>query len=362
VVVQTWSWRLANNPSNTNSAFGEGAIIYAQWTDVRRASSRSKYQMLPEQRVWRASELKADATKLLSEAQADEKNCDERGAMKTALAAAASGGAAASTAGAASEAGPDPKSPDGRGKASPAALSPPGSAKKTPVSKHGAKSPAASKKGAAAGSAKKKTPAKPKPPPKPLLNSALLFLKPEVAASAPALAMVRGVLAGHGLQVVEQGVVGAAAVASQGLVDKHYGAIAAKALKQKPSELVLSAEQRKLFEAELKVGWFDALSRRVLVNANTAEVEVESLKAAALKRLRGTSAPAAAAAAAGPAAAGDTAAGSVASEAEKKPVLEASTDLAEESAVQGTSSSTAKGKEEEAALLVAVERVTFASM
>ena len=50
VVIESWSWRLAN---------GKGATVFSQWADVRRAPQRTKNQMLPEQRVWRAEEVPA---------------------------------------------------------------------------------------------------------------------------------------------------------------------------------------------------------------------------------------------------------------------------------------------------------------
>ena len=62
VVIESWSWRLAN---------GRGATVFSQWSDVRRAPSRTKNQMLPEQRVWRAEERKKDAQTLFIAAGKD---------------------------------------------------------------------------------------------------------------------------------------------------------------------------------------------------------------------------------------------------------------------------------------------------
>ena len=134
-----------------------GATVYAQWSDLRRAPSRSKFQMLPEQRVWRALELKEEATTLFTAALQDERAQVEWADAEKALREKTAGGAPAAT--------PSP-SP---GKAAEAKAGP---GKVKAVAKAAA--------------------AKPKTKPAPL-NSALVFLKPGTAEHPAACALAREV-------------------------------------------------------------------------------------------------------------------------------------------------------------------------
>ena len=232
VMIKTWSWRMAS---------GEGATVIARWSDVRRARVRAKYQMLPEQRVWRAQELKDQAKLLFEEAAQEEKGEKAwRDFEKEHL----SGGTDSSSS----------------------------SSSKKSVAKAGAakSSPAKKKTDAAVDRIKK------------LKNSALVFLKPEVTgcgdeAKARVLDLVRGKFEASGLAVTEEGQVSGEVVARQGLIDTHYGAIATKAVKTFTHQLELTLQQRNEFQLQFGLTWYDSIKSKQLVNAQQASDEVKQL-------------------------------------------------------------------------------------
>ena len=251
VVAETWSWRLAN---------GKGAMVYAQWGDVRRAPGRTKYQMLPEQRVWRPLEVKEQATKLLTAAMEDER-CQAAWSEHEAGEAAAAAAEAATAEAAVAAAVNGDCNDEAKASAVPA----------SPTAAAAAAAVSPKKKAASAAKAAVKAA-------KPLANSAVLLLFPATAADATAVALVKRRLADvGGLRVVEEGRVSGETVAKERLVETHLLCAAAKRAESlKPYQLEASPAERKAFEEAFGVGWFDAMQAKALVNAAQAEAELAS--------------------------------------------------------------------------------------
>jgi hypothetical protein len=140
--------------------------------------------MLPEQRVWRALELKAEAQKLFHAAQADEKMVVEYETYLQQMA----------------------------------------------------------EKADADGDKKKKSTL-----PKAVLgvnNTAFVFVKPHATAhgNTTVIELVRDRLLGHGITVKQEGEIDGTAIANGQLVDQHYYAIANRALLTAPTDLSVSFE------------------------------------------------------------------------------------------------------------------------
>ena len=71
-----------------------------------------------------------------------------------------------------------------------------------------------------------------------LKNTALLFIKPH-AVQRGVKDLVAKKLSMSGINVVRSGQIEAQAIDLGGLIDTHYGAIASRAMRQRPSELLV---------------------------------------------------------------------------------------------------------------------------
>jgi len=97
-------------------------------------------------------------------------------------------------------------------------------------------------------------------------NSAFVFVKP--AAVTPAtLALVEEKFRSFGIRVTGKGSLGAKAIDEQQLIDNHYGAIASKAVKLKPSELNVSEKAQAEFKETFGMDWADAIAKGLVYNA-----------------------------------------------------------------------------------------------
>jgi len=100
-------------------------------------------------------------------------------------------------------------------------------------------------------------------------NSAVLFIKPHAVTQA-VQDLVKDRLAAASIAIVRTGCIYADTIDKRGLIDTHYGAIASRALKESPQDLVVSESARKEFESIFRLSWEDALSRGLVFNAAEA--------------------------------------------------------------------------------------------
>jgi len=105
--------------------------------------------------------------------------------------------------------------------------------------------------------------------PPPVENSAFLFIKPHAVTQA-VQDLVKEKLTASGLVIVSTGVVAAETIDTQGFIDTHYGAIASRALKQKPSELVVQDGAKQEFEKLWGLSWESALEQGLVYNSAEA--------------------------------------------------------------------------------------------
>jgi len=86
--------------------------------------------------------------------------------------------------------------------------------------------------------------------------------------------LVKEKLTAKKITILRTGFVEAETIDKLGFIDTHYGAIAARALKQKPAELVVQAEAKQAFEKLWGIAWDGAVSKGLVYNAADAAIEL----------------------------------------------------------------------------------------
>jgi len=97
-------------------------------------------------------------------------------------------------------------------------------------------------------------------------SSAFVFIKPH-AVTDEVKALVKKKLAEAGISVVSEGSIAAEKIDKEQLIDTHYGAIASKAMKQKPSALTVQPKAQDEFKKAFGMSWSDALAKGLVYNA-----------------------------------------------------------------------------------------------
>jgi len=97
-------------------------------------------------------------------------------------------------------------------------------------------------------------------------SSAFVFIKPH-AVTDEVKALVLKELSAAGISVKSEGSIPAEVIDKEQLIDTHYGAIAAKAVKQKPATLTVQPKAQAAFEKAFGLSWSDALSKGLVFNA-----------------------------------------------------------------------------------------------
>eukprot|EP00429_Kryptoperidinium_foliaceum_P134161 CAMPEP_0176281234 /NCGR_PEP_ID=MMETSP0121_2-20121125/50193_1 /TAXON_ID=160619 /ORGANISM="Kryptoperidinium foliaceum, Strain CCMP 1326" /LENGTH=311 /DNA_ID=CAMNT_0017621569 /DNA_START=53 /DNA_END=985 /DNA_ORIENTATION=- len=97
-------------------------------------------------------------------------------------------------------------------------------------------------------------------------SSAFVFIKPH-AVTEDVKALVKKELAAAGIVVKSEGAIPAETIDKQQLIDTHYGAIAAKAVRQKPAALTVQPKAQAQFQKTFGLSWSDALSKGMVYNA-----------------------------------------------------------------------------------------------
>jgi len=100
-------------------------------------------------------------------------------------------------------------------------------------------------------------------------NSAFVFIKPHACKGTPGSveSLVEGKFKASGIRVTEKGEISAEEIDKNMFIDNHYGAIASKAVKLKPSELNVPDKGKKQFEAAFGESWDSAVAAGKVYNA-----------------------------------------------------------------------------------------------
>lgn len=102
-----------------------------------------------------------------------------------------------------------------------------------------------------------------------LIHSAFVFIKPH-ANTNRVRALVSEAFRERGIRVVSEGAISAETIDEQMLIDTHYGAIAAKAVKLKPDELAVQPKAKDAFLHAFGLSWDEALMQGYVYNAMDA--------------------------------------------------------------------------------------------
>jgi len=97
-------------------------------------------------------------------------------------------------------------------------------------------------------------------------NRAFVFIKPQ-AINDKVRALVLQKFGDAGITTKMEGVIEAEEIDKKQSIDKHYGAIAAKAMKQKPGQLYVRDEAQAVFKATFGLTWTEALDKQLVYNA-----------------------------------------------------------------------------------------------
>ena len=91
-------------------------------------------------------------------------------------------------------------------------------------------------------------------------SSAFVFIKPH-AVNDKVVELVKAKFAASGIKVTGEGHLGYKQIDEEKLIDTHYGAIANRAVKQKPSELIVQDKAKAAFQKAFGISWDDAVSQ-----------------------------------------------------------------------------------------------------
>lgn len=125
-------------------------------------------------------------------------------------------------------------------------------------------------------------------------NSAFVFIKPHACKGNPGKveSLVEDKLKAAGIRVTGKGEMLAETIDKNMHIDTHYGAIASKAVKLKPSELNVPEKGQKQFEAMFGEKWADVVAEGKVFNAKDGAaklgVDASGLNAKWSKLKRGT--------------------------------------------------------------------------
>lgn len=97
------------------------------------------------------------------------------------------------------------------------------------------------------------------------VNSAFVFIKPHAVTDA-VKDLVTDRFDSEGITVLSEGAIPAEKIDKDMLIDTHYGAIAARAMRQKPKELAVSQKAQDEFQAAFGISWSEALSKNLVYN------------------------------------------------------------------------------------------------
>ena len=96
-------------------------------------------------------------------------------------------------------------------------------------------------------------------------SAAFVFIKPH-AVTGSVKDLVSKRFASENISVISEGTITAEQIDQDMLIDTHYGAIAAKAMKQKPADLTVQQKAQDEFQKAFGLSWKDALEQGLVYN------------------------------------------------------------------------------------------------
>eukprot|EP00408_Alexandrium_pacificum_P059772 CAMPEP_0171172622 /NCGR_PEP_ID=MMETSP0790-20130122/9811_1 /TAXON_ID=2925 /ORGANISM="Alexandrium catenella, Strain OF101" /LENGTH=387 /DNA_ID=CAMNT_0011637479 /DNA_START=52 /DNA_END=1215 /DNA_ORIENTATION=- len=105
------------------------------------------------------------------------------------------------------------------------------------------------------------------------LHSAFVFIKPHANNDNVKVA-AKEKFSEEGIYVVSEGEIPAEVIDEKQLIDTHYGAIAAKAVKLKPETLTVQPKAQEAFQKAFGLSWSDALKQGLVFNAMDAAAKL----------------------------------------------------------------------------------------
>lgn len=104
-------------------------------------------------------------------------------------------------------------------------------------------------------------------------NAAIVFIKPHAVNSAVE-ELVRKQLTANGINILSDGKITAETIDEKKLIDKHYGAIASRAVEQTPNQLSPQDNAKTLFNDTFGQTWEQALAAGSLFNSDDAATKL----------------------------------------------------------------------------------------
>jgi len=97
------------------------------------------------------------------------------------------------------------------------------------------------------------------------VSSAFVFIKPHAVTEAVKQYVEKG-FGEKGFKIISKGPISAEKIDKEQLIDQHYGAIASRAMKQKPADLAVQQKAQDDFKAAFGLPWSDALQQGLVFN------------------------------------------------------------------------------------------------
>ena len=116
------------------------------------------------------------------------------------------------------------------------------------------------------------------PPPSPPRNKSFFFVKPH-ANTPKVLALVKDTLTAAGITIDAQGTITAKQIDEGGMIDKHYGTLAERAMNIDPLDLPVWGAKAEAFEKKAGMSPADAAAAGKLLNLRQAMAALPSASA-----------------------------------------------------------------------------------
>uniref|UniRef100_A0A7S0ZRE8 Nucleoside-diphosphate kinase n=1 Tax=Noctiluca scintillans TaxID=2966 RepID=A0A7S0ZRE8_NOCSC len=105
-------------------------------------------------------------------------------------------------------------------------------------------------------------------------GAAFVFIKPH-AVTGEVKDLVARRFEMEGISIISQGSITAEDIDKDMLIDTHYGAIAAKAMKQKPADVIVQQKAQDEFQKAFGLAWKDALDQGLVYNLKDAAEKLD---------------------------------------------------------------------------------------
>eukprot|EP00961_Rhodomonas_salina_P276410 3734291-Rhodomonas_salina.2 len=115
------------------------------------------------------------------------------------------------------------------------------------------------------------------------MNTALVFVKPHAANDA-VLELTKKHLGDKGIKIVREGELGAQEIKAKGIIDDHYAALAANAVKTLPKDLLVADANKAKFAQEYGKSWDTAVGDGSFLNLAQYQEKFPDLSAVEVEK------------------------------------------------------------------------------